>query len=403
MARISPDISGDGTTPSTWVGWKERGKVFFQTGNHEAALNAYTQALRPEFHCPLSEQQNLWSNIVACRLKIGGSRAQAEAAVEAAKQCVALNDAWAKGHVRLASAYIALGGHSNDACNALQRALQLDPGNRTARDMLVRELRRDRVTQNQYTDAAATSFTSSTSPSAPPEDLDDREYSSQSTGRDENTASHPGNQATPPPPNHRYNHNDDIDNDVSSWRERLEFYAHRAKHWYSSQNDDIKTALKILLGLIALYIAFGGRFGLEYLSSTSSASRHKNHISNNDVYQEFYQDRRRRQYREQQARSGRNTYDPYEGTSGRGNSFYSSSRRRGNTWSGDVNSYVTMMIMAGVAYIAHRNGINPFQALVFANMAMGRGGHRRRGFYNPGFGHGGMMGGFRRGGGRPRW
>ena len=52
-------------------------------------------------------------------------QAQAEAAVNDAKQCIALNPQWAKGHVRLASAYIAQGGHSNDACNSLQTALTI--------------------------------------------------------------------------------------------------------------------------------------------------------------------------------------------------------------------------------------------------------------------------------------
>ena len=57
-------------------------------------------------------------------------------------QCIALNPNWSKAHIRLASAYIAQGDHSNDACQALQRALSLDPSNKVARQMLVNELRR---------------------------------------------------------------------------------------------------------------------------------------------------------------------------------------------------------------------------------------------------------------------
>ena len=53
-----------------------------------------------------------------------------------------LNAQWPKAHVRLAAAYIALGGHSNDACLSLQRALSLDRDNKVAREMLVREMRR---------------------------------------------------------------------------------------------------------------------------------------------------------------------------------------------------------------------------------------------------------------------
>jgi Tetratricopeptide repeat len=407
MARIAHEDN----TPSSWVGWKERGKDCFQNGNYERALNAYTQALRPEFRCPVSEQQILWSNIVACRLKMGG-RAQAEAAVEAAKQCVALNDAWAKGHVRLASAYIALGDHSNDACNALQRALQLDPGNRTARDMLVRELRRDRTSQTQSANTW-TSTATTPSPSAPAEDLDDQDYY---PSRRRNDASTPQNTtpvgATLPPRNRSYN--DDIDHGGLSWNERMHFYAQRAKHWYNSQNDDVKTVLKVLLGLVVLYVAFGGRFGLEYLSSSSSPSGHR---SSSDVYRDFYQERRQLQFHEQQhhGRSNNNNnnnnrdyYDLYAGTGY--DSYHSRSSRRSSSWGmvgGGGNNYGTMLMLAGVAYIAHRNGINPFQALFFANMAMGGRGRRPRGFYPGGGGGGwgrGMMGGYGHGGGaRPRW
>lgn len=316
---------------------------------------------------------------MACRLKIGGSRAQAEAAVEAAKQCVALNDSWAKGHVRLASAYIALGDHSNDACNELQRALQLDPGNRTARDMLVRALRRDRANPHNSSSTRA-------SPSAPMEDLDDHRYQD-------------------PPQNQQ---NDDIDNGMS-WSERFQFQMQRTKHWYDSQTDDIKAVLKVCLVLVVLYVAFGGRFGMEYLSSSSSSSS----TGRRNVYQEFYQERRQRerqQHQEQTSRS-RQYYDPngsrYDYR--RENVSHQSYAPRGNSWGlggvGGFNSFPTLLLLAAVAYVAHRNGINPFQALFFANMAMGgrgRGG-LQRGFHHGGWGPGGMMGGFRHMGGRPRW
>eukprot|EP00977_Amphora_coffeiformis_P027063 scaffold32744_cov160-Amphora_coffeaeformis.AAC.1 len=139
--RNDPD---DGTLPRSWLGLKEAGGRAFQQGNYEEALNLYRMALRPEYECALTaDRQVILSNIVACRLKIGGE-AQAAAAVNDAKQCVELNPNWSKGHVRLASAYSAL-GKSNDACNSLQTALRLDPtGNPTARRMLIRELRRER-------------------------------------------------------------------------------------------------------------------------------------------------------------------------------------------------------------------------------------------------------------------
>lgn len=66
----------------------------------------------------------------------------AESAIDEAKKCIAINNRWPKGYVRLASAYIALGGHYDNAFNALQRALAIDPSNQAACKML-HNLRRD--------------------------------------------------------------------------------------------------------------------------------------------------------------------------------------------------------------------------------------------------------------------
>ena len=109
-----------------WRGWKERGAQAYSRGEYAVALQAYSQALHQGDAVPIRDRQLLLSNMVACRLQLGGP-AQGEAAVANAKQCIALNDLWAKGHLRLASAYIALGeqasnndnttNYSNDACN----------------------------------------------------------------------------------------------------------------------------------------------------------------------------------------------------------------------------------------------------------------------------------------------
>ena len=71
--------------PNSWVAYKEQGKVQFERGDYEGALASYSRALNPNLHCPASERQIILSNIVACRLKIGGP-AQARAAIENAKQ-----------------------------------------------------------------------------------------------------------------------------------------------------------------------------------------------------------------------------------------------------------------------------------------------------------------------------
>jgi outer membrane protein assembly factor BamD (BamD/ComL family) len=78
------DDNNSTPTPSSWMGWKEKGRTEYERGNYEAAVNAYRTAITYN-HCPAEERQIMLSNMVAGRLKIGG-RAQAEAAVIAAKQ-----------------------------------------------------------------------------------------------------------------------------------------------------------------------------------------------------------------------------------------------------------------------------------------------------------------------------
>lgn len=77
------------------------------------------------------------SNVVACKLHLNESAG----ALDDAKACVAADPRWAKGHLRLAEVYSAL-GKSNDACNECQRAINLDPGNANAKRIMMRELRK---------------------------------------------------------------------------------------------------------------------------------------------------------------------------------------------------------------------------------------------------------------------
>jgi len=186
---------------------------------------------------------------------------QAEAAVATAKKCIVLNDQWAKEHVRLASAYIALGlnGNSNDACNALKRALQLEARNPTARDMLIRVLRsRDHGNvnvnvKNNNSNNVNHDSSEAHSPSAPPQHMDNnnnnnhnnnsstgnnsQEYSRRSYQNNTETQNNqqPQHQHNSSPPrdqqqnnNHNHTHTDDgIDIDINiSWQER--FYNHVA-------------------------------------------------------------------------------------------------------------------------------------------------------------------------------
>jgi hypothetical protein len=303
-------------------------------------------------------------------------------------QCIAINDQWAKGYVRLASAYIALGGHSNDACNTLQRALQLDPTNPTARQMLVRELRRE-----QHGSA----------PSAPPQDQDDEGVG--------DPTQIPVDQ-------------DQIDDSIS-FKDRMKFYYTRAYMWYHGQSEDFRTILKVFVVILLLYVAFGGRFGLEYTSQ--KVNRGNYGVGN--AYDRYYSrdsgkpagadnadynsNPRQQQntHDNSQRRTGTTTGERYDSRdTRRSNSRYDTQddydyqpRRSRDGGGGDSSFHFpnlldgspqSMMIMMGIVYVCYRNGINPMQAIFFMNMMGGRG--RPRGFGNGGgFGRG--MGGFGRG------
>jgi hypothetical protein len=199
---------------------------------------------------------------VACQLRIleesqDPSVTQAQSIVSLAKECVQLNDQWAKAHVRLASAYLALDTllqtksdsgastgriHSNDACLSLQTALRLDPSNRQARTMLVKELsRRDRGRPTGTNTIG-------------------------STVGDGDTVVHPPNPLSSQETNHSagYNVYQDIDitpNDptwIQRWKLIVQAWLRR--HPFFSSND-ARDLYIVLLILLFLYISFDGRFG----------------------------------------------------------------------------------------------------------------------------------------------
>jgi tetratricopeptide (TPR) repeat protein len=143
--------------PSEWQLSRERGRKLFRHGDYVGALLAFQKQvesgrwsrsssllIRMSFH----DEQLALSNIVACRLKIGGLK-HARAAVKVAKTCINLNPRWSKAHVRLASAYLCLDANNEERsdtlyrnkCNnaarkALRMALHFDPDNSTAQQML---------------------------------------------------------------------------------------------------------------------------------------------------------------------------------------------------------------------------------------------------------------------------
>jgi hypothetical protein len=320
--------SGDDTAPnnnnnspnastSSWRGWKERGKQAYLRGEYASALQGYSQALQRrhnfssnnnnirDFSFPSRlDQQILLSNMVACRLKLGGVP-QAEAAVATAQKCIAINHKWAKGHFRLAEAYLSLARSyenetesssnitndengndtgndlasqkrlecSNKACEALQKVIDLDPGNQnqSARNMLTKELRYCTVgsesrnnsngnnnnNNNNYVDNGTPE------PSAPPEHMDENQSNSGNNNNNDNNNDN-DNDNTSNNSNQRQsrrinNNNDNSSNTVDdidiedddnydytpSWQDRLAFRMQRIRAWYLGLCEDDKVLVKL--------------------------------------------------------------------------------------------------------------------------------------------------------------
>ena len=407
------------TSASTWREFKDRGRDAFNAERYHDALSAYRSALAfPSV--PDAERQVCLSNLVACRLKIGGP-AMASAAVEEAKQCVAINDRWAKGHVRLASAYIAQGGHSNDACNALQKCISLDPSNTTARTMLMAELRRDRVARSAGDEgpgaaagAAAPSVGSGfPEPSAPPMPT------SSSAAAGTTASAEDIDPSTGQPYSSQYRSNQtaaaaaaDID-ESPTMAERAQFSFTRIVRWYYHDlTDDGRTLMKVLLGLVVLYVGMGGRFGLDSLLS-GGGEHNRGNYEYGSAYDRFHgragagtSDSASSAYTsggsthdyghgagQGYGGTGRNTYDQYEyvprGRSGGGGNSY----HVPNLFDGSPLSIAVLLIF-GVT--CHYFGMNPFHALWMLNIFTGNRGRGMNRMGMMGMGYGMMNGGMRR-------
>lgn len=357
--------------------------------------------------------------------------------------------------MRLASAYIALGNHSNDACLSLQRALSLDKNNKVARDMLVKEMRQrnnrertgesssgvsgsERSEQERNNEGDRSASTPLPTPSAPPP-----EQSSQSTNNGgRSNINYDGIDL------------DDVNTPPSlSFTEKIQYYFAEFLAWFDSQSDDIKTLVKVGFCFLILYVALGGRFGLDYaLSGGQGVSR--GNYSTGNAYERYYND----QYKERSYNSGQNT-DPHRRTTTSDSSGYNDrttkqnakyySQYQNNNGNSDyyeppprktrrstsyhmvrilslyilncIHSFLilcdvlrfkpnlfdgsmsSMGILLAVGLVCHYAGINPMQVMMMLNMMNGRRGHRGFGGYG-GYNMGGGFGRRRRfGGRRGRW
>ena len=229
-------------------------------------------------------------------------------------QCISLNDRWPKAHVRLASAYIALGGHSNDACRSLQRALSLDRNNVVARQMLVTEMQQRNTRESGSNHAE---------PNSDRPEPGDRQSSSQHEYPAEAPAEHlfPGASAppegTPDEPTSTDGFDvDDIEppNQSRSITERISYHLTQTLTWYESLEEDRKTLLKVLGVFLVLYVALGGRFGLEYAFGGNKVSR--GNYARGNAYDRYASGSHSQHYSDYDAR--------YPGSSGQPQGRYSS-------------------------------------------------------------------------------
>jgi len=329
----------------SWKKLKQEGRNLYSNENYEEALEKYRSSLT--LNPPHNERQVLLSNVVACRLKIGG-KVQYDAALVEAKQCVSLNENWSKAHVRLASVYIAL-RRSNDACNYLQTAIRKDPGNQTARTMLTNELRRERYERPSFNNNTGAS-----------------------------TETREGSRAT---------YGLDVTDElpfIDRIRLMIQSYFDKLRNWNASLGDDIRSLLCVALALTALYVLFGGRFGLQ-----------GNHISRGNYNRGNVYDRYHNARTDQ---TGSNTnyqrktmYNDYNMQDTHLNRGGSSSFHFPNLFDGSLPSLISLFF---ILYAAHKyGGVNPFQALWMLNVLN----PRRRG-YGGGYGFGrGFGGGLGRG------
>lgn len=125
MSRILSSLSPDLKSP-TLAYLQDLGNTAYKSGAFEMALSHYHQ-------CLLVDKQNghVWSNIAVTLSKLG----RFDEALLAARQCVACNPSWVKGHYRLGCVLMQL-KLVEDALATFQTALDIDPNNTEVRQKL---------------------------------------------------------------------------------------------------------------------------------------------------------------------------------------------------------------------------------------------------------------------------
>ena len=325
-------------------------------------------------------------------------------------KCVELDKNWSKGHVRLACAYIA-NHQSNDACNSLQRAIQLDPTNST----MARQLLREQLLQRNTTTPSAPPMEDEVkppTPSAPPMEEEtlptagfyttnnNNNYasytsSSYETSNQNNNADPSEDREEEPVPNNNNSWMETIQMRVSNTMTYLTMKLHDTYSYYQNLSPDGKTLVQVLIGFVLIYIAFGGRFGLT-TSSSSKQYTSSQYSSNHQQQQQRYSNERSRNNQQYHTHSNYHNDDDDHYHYQQRTNYYASSSYQFHLFDGSLPS---MVILGIVGYVCHVYfGINPAHAIYLLRLLTStRGGRMRR---QHGYG-GGFRGGYHHAGYRP--
>ena len=413
------------TTSSSWQTLRMIGREHYDNGEYDAAFyafhNAYTKMKQQQSLNRISneELQFMLSNVIACRLQIGGST-HLQTAIEESKECIAINPTWSKAYIRLASSYMALrtydsqrrgtsnenhtvNNYSNDICNALQTAIRYDTNHTTkAKQMLLQELRLRNQNQNGSAIDQNNSTIRSSSTNPPPMNTNYvpptnyvHNSSSNETTPLEGFGDHEGDNHG----NARFRRGPPIWSDWSehctrlfhSIRNNVNASLQQLQVRYQSLPNHQRQVLACLLVLLLLLVIFS----LDPSFATGGHSRPrkmKGNYGSNNIYEQIRQEKlQQEQQRERQYYYNSQSHHhvppdhhqryppPHESYHHHRQDHYARTTTRASrslsSSSFEVNGILYMALIAGAVYIGHTYfGINPWQMIMLLRMANGAGG-----------------------------
>ncbi len=443
-ASSSAAAATSSSSESSWQSLRIIGRQHYDNGEYDAAFYAFRHAytkMKQQQQQSLGrisneELQFMLSNVIACRLQIGGL-IHLQTAIEESKECIAINPTWSKAYIRLASSYMALrtydsqrrgasnenhttvNNYSNDICNALQTAIRYDTNHTTAaKQMLLQELRLRNQHQNGPMDQNNSTIRSGTNP--PPMNPSYVPPTNSVHGNNiEATIDASTNRYNAPTPLEGFrDHESDNYGDAtfrgqpSDWseygtrlfqstRNNINALLQQLQVWYQSLPNNQRQVLACLLVLLLLLVVFS----LDPSYATGGPRKMKGNYGSNNIYEQIQQEKlqqHRRQYYNSQPHHHvppdheQRHPPPYESYHHQDHYARTTTRasRSSSSSSFEVNGILYVALIAGAVYIGHTYfGINPWQMIMLLRMANGGGGgfmryggaggrgYRRRGYW----------------------